>query len=501
MADEQIATTEMREFSGVNLTDTRTSIEDKEFAWLENAIPIGKGNLKLVPGAGASIATIAAGVSSLWGFSLTTNTLTSAVLISVNTDGSMNMVDTAGANTNTVIAAAGTVTTQARLTLFKSAPVLIIDPVKGYLIFDGTKPVFVQSATILGTDIATFEGRTWIANGRTITFTAPNSFTDFTAANGAGSSTVTDSVFPGSITRLLSALEQLYVVGPGAVNAISNVQTAGTPLITTFSNTNLVSNVGSVFPSSVNSFFRTFLFLAPYGVYAIVGATPQKLSDKLDGLFPLLQLGADAPSAVGTVHNVYIWCVLVPYVDPVVGLRSLLLCFTQGKWFFASSTATTLVGLTQVLVNGQPDIFTTDGTNVFQLFANTSTAVTYLIRSKLFDMGSAVTMKKWLRFRLELQSSNTVAPTVTLENEASSTNIGIIGGNAIVFIGTGAITFIGTAAITFLGTGLQLLSTAANVQILGQYLGWTLSGTDPSWTMSQAAMQVDPQGQWVNLRG
>ena len=38
-----------QDFAGVNTQAVRQSIQDNEFAWLENAMPIGHGNLKVVP--------------------------------------------------------------------------------------------------------------------------------------------------------------------------------------------------------------------------------------------------------------------------------------------------------------------------------------------------------------------------------------------------------------------------------------------------------------------
>lgn len=515
---EDQETQQLRDFKGANLTDTRTSIEDTEWAFLENAIPIGKGNMKLVPGSGTILATVSSGITSLWGFVLTVGANTSSVLLSVNNDGSMNQIQIpTGGNTvatNTVIAPAGTVDVTARLTPFKASSALIISPTKGYFAWDGLTFGTV-STTVLGTDIATFEGRVWIvqaANGhasRTILFTAPDTFNDFNASHGAGSTTITDSAFVGNIFRILSALEQLWIVGSSAVEGISNVQTSGG--ITTFSTTNIVANVGSIFPSSVSSFFRTFVMAATYGVYAIVGATPQKLSDKLDGLFPNLPFtspetaGHRVVAAVTSVHSVFIWCLLVPYTDTSVSpsiLRNILLCFSQGKWFFASS-GNTLEAMASVDVAGNPNLYVTNGTQLWQMFANTARPVTYKIQSKLFDFGDGTMMKEFLRFGLELQSDNVVAPLVTIENEEAgdSVNIAITTQNTIVFTGLGGvpITFVGVGPITWVTTGLQLARNATGVQMLGDYLGFTLQGTEAVWTMSAAQMEIKPAGKWLDL--
>jgi hypothetical protein len=38
----------IKEFKGVNTKANRTSIDETEFAWIENAQPIGFGNIKIM---------------------------------------------------------------------------------------------------------------------------------------------------------------------------------------------------------------------------------------------------------------------------------------------------------------------------------------------------------------------------------------------------------------------------------------------------------------------
>jgi hypothetical protein len=222
---------------------------------------------------------------------------------------------------------------------------------------------------------------------RAITFTGPASYTDFAVADGAGTAAVTDSVFPGQITRLLSALELLWIIGPAAINAISNVQfTNGTPILTTFSDTNIVANVGSVLPASVNAFMRTFLFASPYGIYAVVGSTPQKLSDDLDGLFPMLDFHLGAPSAVFTLNQVFMWGVLVTYHDPKRGARPVVLCFARNAWFMIDQGPITwITGLVDP-ATGQQQLWATDGGNhLFQCFAGAPQTVDMIVEAQSED--------------------------------------------------------------------------------------------------------------------
>ena len=47
-----------REFSGMNVQSPRWSINDNQFAWLENVQPIAHGNLPTVPAPSAALSTL-----------------------------------------------------------------------------------------------------------------------------------------------------------------------------------------------------------------------------------------------------------------------------------------------------------------------------------------------------------------------------------------------------------------------------------------------------------
>lgn len=566
-------TTQLRDFKGVNQTDLRTGIDEAEFAWIENMIPVGKGNLKSVQAPGATVGGSVTGIFSIWGFVL--NAI--PIIITVNSNGSISQINL---NTNavTTVAAAASVTTSCRVAIWQSTTILFIDPTKGYFSWDGTTflaypvtktgdthsnttidniasttglqvgmaitgsgiPASTTIASIVsgtsitisnaattsvpgntltigptgikGSALAVFEGRVWIVGpqpSRTITFSAPSSFTDFTLTSGAGSTTISDSAFLGNITNLLSTIEQLYVVGAGAVDTISNVSTAGSPLVTTFSVTNIVTNVGSIFPSSISAYLRAVFFQTPYGVYSLVGTTPQKLSDKLDNLYPNLILGTDEPAAVGTIQHVLSWCILTTFADPGSGVgsmgtfanRPLLLCFAGGKWFFAS--VPNLSYITSVLINGTPKVYGTTGTGVFPLFSDPATAQTILVSTKLYDFGDSTQMKELKRFGLEIQSGQVISPTITLENEQGNNVVAsAVQSNSLTWIGQGGnvLTFTGAGSlpIVWLVSGLQLLRNG-QVSQYGDYLGLTISGNVQEFTLGALIFEIRPGGKWNSL--
>jgi hypothetical protein len=561
-------TKQFRDFGrGMNQTAARTALRDDEVWWLENVQPIGPGQLQILPPPAATLATIAAGIATLWGFTIKLAGVETARLISVNNDGSMSAINpTTGAVTT--IASAGTVTTQARLVMWQDTPLLIADPTKGYFSWDGTTllsyPVALTGSTHTNTiidgiapnttglavgmaitaadlpagttiasidsatqihisaaatgsnagesitvgkaapttdfDVATFEGRTFLVSAtRSLTMTAPASFTDFTTVDGATTVPISDSVFAGNIVRILSALEVLWIIGPAAVNALSNVQFAAG--VTTFSNTNIVANVGTLFPSSVTSFFRTFLFLAQYGVYAIVGATPQKLSEQLDGLFPRLTFGVDQPAGIVSINNVFVWAVLVTYTDPLTNVpRPVLLCFSRNAWFIGSQGSLTWIASLVNLSTGAPELWGTDGTHIFKCFAGT-VAGAYKVMTKLYDFGRFWEQKQLLRLAVEVQN---IGASFQL-NAAAVNELGI--STTIPLVPTTTVlqfTGLAGANLNFTGAGglaivwiIPSQDVWGSASLKGDYIGINLTGTSLPFVISGLAMNYKWWGEWT----
>lgn len=493
-------TVEWRKWKGLNKTDARVAISDEEFAWLENAITVGDGAVQILPGVGASIATIAAGIHSIWGFTLNG----SPVLITVNLDGSASQI-AVPSGTVTPVCGAGVLGTDTHLTIWEASPVLFIDDTLGYMSWDGTTFTVID-ATIKGRTIAAFEGRVWIGNGRTIQYSAPDTYNDFAAANGAGSVIITDAAFEGSIVQLTSALEELWTLGNSSVEALANVTASGTPpnVLTSFSITNILTNLGSPFPHSVIGYLRALAFAAPFGFYALSGVTPQKLSAKLDGLLPFLTLLADSDvtAAVAVVQNLLVLLFAVPYTGTEAQARqsplTLLLGFAEGKWFSAVQNPN-LVWITNVVVSGVAEAWGTDGSGVFQLFgATASTPVTYKIQSKLYSLGGSTTIKAMKKVGIEIEAPYAVNPTLTIDSEGTSETINATFSNQVTWLNNmgQVVTWLNNAlgTVNWLSTGTVL--SRANSAQFGHYLGWTLKGTDPPYRMQAMAFEYVPTREW-----
>ncbi len=154
-----------------------------------------------------------------------------------------------------------------------------------------------------GSDIATFSGRTWIAQDRTVYYTATDTYNDFINLT-AGFITLSDSTLRTEITRILSANNFLYVFGEDSINVFSDVRVDATLGTTLFTNTNVSASVGSKLKHAIFPYFRSVLFMNEYGVYALVGATTTKISDPLDGIFPLVNFDEFISGGQCLINNI-----------------------------------------------------------------------------------------------------------------------------------------------------------------------------------------------------
>jgi hypothetical protein len=129
-----------KNFKGLNTKSNRTAIDDEEFSWIENAMPIGFGNIKIVP----SQVTVKDGGNNAISFGNTVTTLTNTnlglfdYLLAFEEDGRAQYVVI---DTGTVgnVGVTGTFSSANVSTAqWKNEEVFIGDPNKGLFSWDGT---------------------------------------------------------------------------------------------------------------------------------------------------------------------------------------------------------------------------------------------------------------------------------------------------------------------------------------------------------------------------
>ena len=137
-------------FKGIDTKANRTAIEKDEFYWLENAMPVGSGNLRITP----QSTTVSNSSGNAVVFSNTVTYLTSAnitddYLVASQIDGSMQYFDLTSL-TRGNIAAAGTFSASGvAATQYQNTNLYIGDPVKGLYEWDGGNLVAIGSIGVI----------------------------------------------------------------------------------------------------------------------------------------------------------------------------------------------------------------------------------------------------------------------------------------------------------------------------------------------------------------
>lgn len=546
----------VKDFRGLNTKANRTSIDQNEFAWLENAMPIGFGNLKVTPAH-----TVVANVT----FANTVSYLSSGVvgsntyLVAVLQDGSAKYVKL-NDNTTGNIAAANTFSNVGvQITQWKNERLLFIDPSRGYKTWDGANLVSVGSvasvtitaggsgyttapnvaisapndangvqatatATILsnavvavvvtnpgtgytaapsvtfsggggsnaaatasiftqnGTAIATFSGRVWIAEDRTIYYSAADSYNDFTSVS-AGNITLTDATLRSDIVQILSANNFLYIFGEDSINVFSDVRVSNTG-VTLFTNTNVSASVGSRLPYAIFPFFRSVLFMNDYGIYALVGSTTSKLSDGLDGIFPFIDFTKRVTAGQVLINNILCAAFSFTYNDPDSSARVIQAVFFEKKWFL--TTQGELEWVTATPLAGVINMYGTTGIDLRKLYSSTTANVSSIIKSALYPMGDPIRDKQALKIALEAtaktDTATTLSVTVDSENRESSPYALI---NTINWVNNNLLTIPwqnnSNVTIQWVTSGYQLYKTDA--QQYGKYIGLTITSSAPGYVL------------------
>lgn len=351
---------------------------------------------------------------------------------------------------------------------------------------------------ISGTTIEIFQNRVWTANGNVVTFAAAGNGTTFAASNGGGTFTLTDS-FTQSVTSLKQANGYLYIIADSGINYIGNVQTAvntttGT-VTTTFNNLNTDPQVGSPWVASVTPFGRALMLANTSGIYAMFGGSAEKVSSKLDGLFatatlPLTGINNIPSGGVATIFGIRVFFLLVTAVDPFTNTsRPIMCCWDGNKWFISSQEVNcTYIATSEQ--NSQLNVWGTDGTNIFPMFATPSTALTKKGKTKLWSGKSQLIDKQFLGAYFEGfdNSGSGYAISITVDNEFGSQASSITNqGGQLVFVNNtgGIIQFVNNSS----GSILWSLVTAIDItgvdvnSAYGKLLGYSFSSTSQDFTL------------------
>lgn len=332
-----------------------------------------------------------------------------------------------------------------------------------------------------GQAIATFSGRVWISDGRTVYFSAVESYTDFTSIS-AGNITITDGTLYGNITQMVSANNFLYIFGTNSINVFSDVRVNAVTGETLFTNTNVSASIGSDLDDAIVAYFRSILFMNRYGVYALVGATTTKISDALDNIFPFIDFSYPVTACQVLIYNILLAAWSVTYNDSGT-LRKLQLVFFDRKWF-----VTEMGAITHINSSPLTGLITTFGLResgrVYKLYNDTTANIASLVKTALWSLNDPIRTKQALKLGVEatissvgvgvilatVDSENQVSPTITLTNGINWINN---------FLQTITWTNNSGQTVSWTPTGYALYKYDA--QQYGKYIGFTVTSTSPGF--------------------
>jgi len=349
---------------------------------------------------------------------------------------------------------------------------------------NATAKAIINTEPVVG--IQSFSGRVWIANGRTVTYSAAGSYSDFTSVS-AGTVTLTDATLHGNITQLLSANNFLYIFGDDSINVFSDVRVtnAGTTL---FTNTNVSASVGSKLPYAIYPYFRSVLFMNNYGIYALVGSTTTKISDSLDGVFPNIDF--DFPVYAGQVLLNNILCAAFNFkytggLGTSSSSRYIQAIFFEKKWFFTSATSD-LAYITSAPLGGKINLYGSNGNSCVRLYSDSSSNIASYVQTSLNPMKDPIRTKQALKVGIEATLTNASQLTVTVDSERGSSTPVLLGelvdwinnlSNVISWTNNSS-----TVITWYGGGGYTLYKTDAKQW--GKYLGMTVTSTGANFVIN-----------------
>ena len=384
------------QFEGINTQTTRPGVDDKQMWWCDGFMPVSPRKLRTLPDVGDPIVFTGSPIS----FFAFANIGSTPYCIVVRNDGSIYAVNTT-TYVQVQIAAASTITNPSRLNVGISQygsqyVVIVANQTNGYFLWDGTTfyvpggaaPVSgTMPLAIGGTAIEIYSGRVWIANGATITYSAPGSFIDFSSASGGGNFTSSDSFLRVRYVQLVQSNGFLYLIGDSSINYISGVQTSGVPPVTTFTNQNADPEVGTPWPSTVTTFGRNILLANAFGAHVSYGASVNKTSDMLDGVYNTVpNFGGLIPSAAkAIIFAKRVWLLLLPIIDPISGQQVNKIFMWDGKRWWSSPQSVAISYIQNQEIDSVLTAWGSTSTSIYPLFQTASNAFTKVVQSKLWD--------------------------------------------------------------------------------------------------------------------
>jgi hypothetical protein len=284
----------------------------------------------------------------------------------------------------------------------------------------------VMPSGVKGTCVETYQGYVWIGNGTFLINSAPGSVTDFSAANGGGSSQFLGSALRVHFTKLVSANGYLYLIGDSSTSYIANAVTSGSPSKTTYAIQDADPEVGSPWPNTISVLGSNIVFANSWGAHVAYGGRTTKVSDALDGVYATVSnFGGQIPSAGKAIlFGRRVWVLLLPVIDPYTLQQVNKLFLWDEKRWQSCQQSLSLTFVSWQEIDSVLTAYGTDGTVIVPLFARPGASVQKVVRSKFWSAppGFAhVNAASRLWGVLQVFQSQATSVTVSIDSEHGPT--------------------------------------------------------------------------------
>lgn len=497
-------------FEGLNTQSPRSAIGEQQLSWSVNIMPIGPGNARSLYSNGATIYTSSGGLTIIcfYHFNISdTNYI--AVFLSDGTADQVN-IDTLVV-THITLSPGGFYngTSLPRIAQYGEAGIIIIAKYaagaggNGYFAWDGAllstpgtpSPTWLNGGTpttmpfsLSGNEIVVYQNRVWTIFGPFVTFSAPGNGALY-GTGGGGSFQSTDSFLRSSFIAALQSSGFLYLFGDSSINVISNVQTSGSPAITTFSNNNIDPQISTPWPGTVQAFGREILFANTSGVYSLFGGTVKKISNELNGVFEGADFSHLVPTAaVATIFGILCYCIVIDSFDPISQTNKFqMFCWEGKKWFPATQDAQVQMLTTQEIKSNLTAV-ASDGTHIFNAFQVPSNTLSKVAQSKLWAGRRGYITNKQVN-RVYAQAFDAAGAGVELSIEIDAETLSAVAtldlGSPINFVNNigGVIQFQNNSSGNIFFQSSSLAVRGKDASAYGLLLGMTISTFSPDFTL------------------
>ena len=213
----------VKQFKGLNTKANRTAIDKDEFNWIENAMPIGFGNIKITPTSSAvsNVGNVAVVFSNTVSY-LTSANVTDDYIIASETNGQMEYFDLATSTLGNVAVAGTFSSSGVSAAQYQNTNVFIGDPSKGLYSWDGNNVVSIGAVGV----IAITNPGTGYTSAPNVTISVPNQ-TGGKQATAIATTTTANTVSSILLTNAGSGYTSqptVTITGGGGANATAIAQ-------------------------------------------------------------------------------------------------------------------------------------------------------------------------------------------------------------------------------------------------------------------------------------